>query len=69
MTTFPFVILRAVAMALVMARRSPSEVRRARYARLVRYARARGLRGPSSSAYARVTAACIEEDFAARDRF
>ena len=69
-TPFALVTLRAVAHALVLARRAnwPESARRARAARTIRYARARGLRGPSSSTRARVMAARIAEDFAAADR-
>jgi hypothetical protein len=61
--------LAAAAMALVLARRSPSDVRRARFARVVRYCRARGLRGPLNARYTRYAASQIAARFDAADRF
>lgn len=69
LSPFQIVTLRAAALALVLARRCPTREERAmRLARVVRYCRARGLRGPSSSSRARVMAARIEEEWRSADR-
>jgi hypothetical protein len=69
MHPFQTLTLRACAMALVLGRRSPSDVRRARFARVVRYCRARGLRGADSSWRVRLGATVLTREFASADRF
>ena len=65
---FALLTLRACAMALVLARRSYPGERRAHLARIVRYCRARGLRGPVSSRFVFTMAAGRAEQFAESDR-
>jgi len=65
---FPLVTLRAAAMALVLARRAYRGERTAHLARVVRYCRARGLRGASSSSRVRCMAAAVGESFNLTER-
>lgn len=65
---FQTLTLRAAAMALLLARRAYPGERRARLVRIVRYCRARGLRGPVSSRFLFTMAAGRAEQFAESDR-
>ena len=70
---FSAVVLRSAALALILGRRSARSdwpgSRRDRFARLLRYCRARGLRGASSSRLARTMARALAERWAAEDRW